>query len=259
MCELRKYLLPCPLHEGRYARDCCEATTDDSLPKIPFNVLVDFFGCRNCPLCTAKSRTFTIKLQNIEPQLLQFSQYFKQKYDLDITFKGIDFKHIQYTIKNTIFIDNSQDYWRQRIKNDLKMLIKQKQNNQIQNIIQKMKKTSFSKERYGINARYVVDSQHIDQNGIINVQPKFVSWSLVPQQNLVDKNCRLQPYTCSGCNMNCFIDPSKEWNQQKAVQEISQQIAKEVDQELSERLLNMTIQQIFEYLYGSMVVFNNQE
>ncbi len=64
------------------------------------------------------------------------------------------------------------------------------------------------------------------------------------QQNLVDKNCRLQPYTCSDCGMNCVIDPSKEWNQQKAVQEISQQIAKEVDQELVEYFSNINDQML---------------
>ena len=58
-------------------------------------------------------------------RLQQFSQYFKQKYNLDITFESNDYKRFQYTIKNTIFIDDSQDVWIQKIKNDLKMLIKQ--------------------------------------------------------------------------------------------------------------------------------------
>lgn len=95
-----------------------------------------------------------------------------------------------------------------------------------------------------ISSRYVISREDIDQNGVINAQPKFISWSLVSKQDFIDKSCVLQPYTCSGCDMNCVIDPSKEWNQQKAVQEISQQIAKEVDQELVEYFSNINDQML---------------
>lgn len=54
MDELKQYLLPCPLHEGQFARDCCKYTTDNNLPNIPCNVLVDFIGCRNCQFLLVK-------------------------------------------------------------------------------------------------------------------------------------------------------------------------------------------------------------
>lgn len=46
-------------------------------------------------------------------------------------------------------------------------------------------------------------------------------------------------YICSDCDMKCVIDPSKEWSQQRIVQSIGQQVAKEVDQELVEYFSNI--------------------
>ena len=69
-----------------------------------------------------------------------------------------------------------------------------------------------------ISSRYVISREDIDQKGVINAQPKFISWSLVSKQNITDKSCVPQPYTCSNCDMNCVIDPSKEWSQQRIVQ-----------------------------------------
>ena len=123
MNELKQYLLPCPLHEGRFARDCCKYTTNTNLPDIPCNVLVDFIGCRNCQFFNGEIRTFKINIQNVE---------------------------------------NQNDFM-QKFINDIK----------------------------GVSVRYSINKQNIDQNGVMTVQPKFVSWSLVSQQNLVDKNCKL--------------------------------------------------------------------
>ena len=195
---------------------------------------MSLFRCKKCGT----------QVWNIESQLMQFSQYFKQKYDLDITFKGVDFKHIQYTIKNTIFIDNSQEQWMQIIKNDLKMLIKQKQKTwkdalQYADPINRGRIHPKESDSIAISSRYTISREDIDQNGVINAQPKFISWSLVSKQNFIDKSCVLQPYTCSNCDMNCVIDPSKEWNQQKVVKHIGQQIAKEVDQDIVEELINI--------------------
>lgn len=68
----------------------------------------------------------------------------------------------------------------------------------------------------GISSKYFVSKQHIDQNGVINVYPKFISWSLVSEQNLVDKNCRLKreeqqnaPYWNTGIDSEDFISPPR--------------------------------------------------
>lgn len=104
-----------------------------------------------------------------------------------------------------------------------------------------------------ISSRYAISREDIDQNGVINAQPKFISWSLVSKQNIIDKSCVLQPYTCSNCDMNCVIDPSKEWNQQKVVKHIGQQIAKEVDQDIVEELINIKEQKLFECGLGQIM------
>ena len=49
----------------------------------------------------------------------------------------------------------------------------------------------FINDIKGVSVRYSINKQNIDQNGVMTVQPKFVSWSLVSQQNLVDKSCKL--------------------------------------------------------------------
>ena len=87
--------------------------------------------------------------------------------------------------------------------------------------------------------RCAIEQDNSYNHYIINVQPKFISQSLVSKQDFIDKSCVLQPYTCSNCDMNCVIDPSKEWSQQRIVQSIGQQIAKEVDQELVEYFSNI--------------------
>lgn len=43
----------------------------------------------------------------------------------------------------------------------------------------------------GIAPRYTIEQEYTDQLGIVNIIPKFLSWSLVSEQHLVDKNCRL--------------------------------------------------------------------
>lgn len=50
---------------------------------------------------------------------------------------------------------------------------------------------NFINDIKGVSLRYSINKQNIDQNGVMTVQPKFVSWYLVSQQNLIDKNCRL--------------------------------------------------------------------
>lgn len=71
-----------------------------------------------------------------------------------------------------------------------------------------------------ISSRYTINKNDIDQNRVIHTEPKFIDWSLVSEQHLLDKNCRLR------------TEEARE---------------------------EMTPEQFFKFLYGQIIVFNHDQ
>lgn len=42
-----------------------------------------------------------------------------------------------------------------------------------------------------IGSRYLVQHQWVDQNGVVNIRPKFLDWSLISAQHIIDPSCIL--------------------------------------------------------------------